>query len=47
MKNSRVTRSTNIGNPRAISNSIHGTTLSANLPKKEKLSTSNSKIKRR
>ena len=36
MKNSRVTRSTNIGNPRAISNSIHGTTLSANLPKKEK-----------
>ena len=36
MKNSRVTRSTNIGNPRAISNSIHGTILSANLPKKEK-----------
>ena len=33
MKNSRLTRSSNIGNPRAISNSMHA---SANLPKKER-----------
>ena len=33
MKNSRLTRSSNIGNPRAISNSLHS---SANLPKKER-----------
>ena len=36
MKNSRLTRSSNIGNPRALSNSLHGTTTSANLPKKER-----------
>ena len=36
MKNSRLTRSSNIGNPRALSNSMHGTATSANLPKKER-----------
>ena len=36
MKNSRLTRSSNMGKLPAISNSIHGTTNSANLPKKEK-----------
>ena len=36
MKNSRLTRSSNMGKLPAISNSIHGTTSSANLPKKEK-----------
>ena len=36
MKNNRITRSSNIGNPRALSNSNRATNLSANLPKKER-----------
>ena len=35
MKNNRITRSSNIGNPRALSNSNRVTNLSANIPKKE------------
>ena len=36
MKNNRITRSSNIGNPRALSNSNRATNISANLPKKER-----------
>ena len=36
MKGSRITRSSNIGNPRALSNSNRVTNLSANIPKKER-----------
>ena len=36
MKNNRITRSSNIGNPRALSNSNRVTNLSANIPKKER-----------
>ena len=36
MKGSRVVRSTNFGNPKASTNSYRGTTLSANLSKKER-----------
>ena len=36
MKGNRVTRSINIGNPRALSNSNRITNLSANIPKKER-----------
>ena len=36
MKVSRITRSTNIGNPRVLSNSNRATTLSTNLPRKER-----------
>ena len=35
MKGNRITRSSNIGNPRALSNSNRVTNLSANIPKKE------------
>ena len=36
MKGTRITRSSNIGNPRALSNSNRVTNLSANIPKKER-----------
>ena len=36
MKNNRIARSSNIGNPRALSNSNRVTNLSANIPKKER-----------
>ena len=36
MKGNRITRSSNIGNPRALSNSNRVTNLSANIPKKER-----------
>ena len=36
MKGNRITRSSNFGNPRALSNSNRITNLSANIPKKEK-----------
>ena len=36
MKGNRITRSSNIGNPRALSNSNRATNLSANIPKKER-----------
>ena len=36
MKGARITRSSNIGNPRALSNSNRVTNLSANIPKKER-----------
>ena len=36
MKNTRTTHSLNIGNPRALSNSMKGTSASTNLPKRER-----------
>ena len=36
MKNTRLNRSSNIGNPRSISNSMKGTSSSTNFPKRER-----------